>query len=77
MHLLLAIGLTALLMATSFTFLKVVDPHFFEGIAEKSNGAVFAVLGAIVRRDKLVGSGDYQGRFDWVTLILRTFPLVY
>jgi hypothetical protein len=30
MHLLLAIGLTALLMATSFTFLKVADPHFLK-----------------------------------------------
>jgi predicted RNA methylase len=48
---------------------------FFEDAARKTRGAVFSVLGAILRNDRPVGTGDYQLRFDWADFDFAHIPI--
>ena len=48
---------------------------FFEDAARKTGGAVFSVLGAILRNDRPVGGGAYQLRFDWADFDFAHIPI--
>lgn len=48
---------------------------FFEEAARKTKGAVFDVLGAILRGEKAVGSGHYQLRFAWADFDFAHIPV--
>jgi hypothetical protein len=49
--------------------------EFFKDASFKTSGAVFNVLGSIIRNDRPVGQNDYQIRFDWADFDFAHIPI--
>jgi hypothetical protein len=49
--------------------------EFFDDAGRTTEGAVFSVLGAILRNDRPVGAGDYQLRFEWADFDFAHIPI--
>ncbi|HEX6505851.1 MAG TPA: N-6 DNA methylase [Terriglobales bacterium] len=49
--------------------------RFFRDVGAKTNNAVFAVLGAIVRSDEFVAEDVYQSKFDWAIFNFAHIPV--